>query len=250
MHTAYFWNLLRLRGKKITFSLVFFVFIVSSTEAQIGKVRNQADYDLKKVRFGYLIGVAQTHYTIRYNEFFLLPGNTDFYAIHSPNTFGFKMSAVMNVHINDSFDYRILPTVAIYNRQMQVINNSSPDPEKLVNADKAWIEVPFLLKYKSQRRGNFRAYAISGLRFSAETNAVNLANRATGPNAFLIKKRDVSLDYGLGLEFFQRFFKFTPELLFSQGLNNLVEGTTGASSPLGSIGKLRSRTVTLNIIFE
>lgn len=250
MHTAHLWNLLYLRGKKVIPFLVLFVLITSISKAQIGKVRHQADYDLKKVRFGYLIGVAQTHYTVRYNEFFLLPGNTDFYAIHSPNTFGFKMSAVMNVRINDSFDYRILPTVAIYNRQMEVISNNSQEPEKLVNADKAWIEVPFLLKYKSQRRGNFRTYVVSGLRFAAETNAVNLSGRANGSNAFLIKKRDVSLDYGVGLEFFQRFFKFTPELLFSQGLTNLVEGTTGASSPLGSIGKLRSRTVTLNIIFE
>ncbi len=250
MHTAYIWNLLRLRGQKIVFSVLLFTFLTTNTVAQIGKVRNQADYDLKKVRFGYLIGIAQTHYTIRYNEFFLLPGNTEFYAIHSPNTFGFKMSAVMNVHINDSFDYRILPTVAIYNRQMQVINNSSPDPEELVNADKAWIEVPILLKYKSQRRGNFRAYVVSGLRFAAETNAVNVGSRGGSSSTFMIKRRDVSLDYGIGLEFFQRFFKFTPELIFSQGLTNLVEGTTGASSPLGSIGKLRSRTVTLNVIFE
>lgn len=250
MHTAHLWNLLSLRRKKIISSFVFFTLFTMGVKGQNGKVRNQADYDLKKVRFGYLIGVAQTHYTIRYNEFFLLPGNTDYYAIHSPNTFGFKMSAVMNVHLNDSFDYRILPTVAIYNRQMEVISNTSVDPQRLVNADKAWIELPILLKYKSQRRGNFRSYVVGGLRFAAETNAANFNGGSRVTNAFLIKKRDVSLDYGLGLEFFQRFFKFTPELMFSQGLTNLVDGTTGASSPLGSIGKLRSRTVTLNIIFE
>lgn len=244
MYTIDLRNLLHLPWKKIIL-LGFFTLGITVSRAQN---LHQADYDAKKIRFGYLLGLTQTQYKIRYNEFFLLPGNTDYFSITSPTTYAFKMGGVVNVRIDEQWDFRTLPTVGIYSRALQVVQATAT--QRFQNDDKAWFELPVYLKYKSNRRGNTRMYFIGGFRYGTETNAVNFNGRRSQLNQFVIRKSDFALEYGFGFELFQQYFKLTPEIVFSHGLPNLVQPGISANTPLGSIQRLSTHGVSFHLIFE
>ena len=154
----------------------------------------------------------------------------------------------MNARLDEQWDFRILPTVAIYSRAIDVVQASTT--ERYQNEDKAWFELPVYFKYKSNRRENIRMYFLGGFRFGTETNAVNFNGRRNALNQFVIRKSDFALEYGFGLELFQKYFKLTPEIVFSHGLPNLVQPGISANTPLGSIQRISTHGVTLHLIFE
>jgi hypothetical protein len=222
--------------------------MVSAFAQRDSKQKFQADYDAKKVRFGYFLGISASNYGVRYNNFFLTPANANYFSVNSKKNYGLKMGGLINFNLNSRFDFRVLPTVAIYARELN-INNDSTLTQK--QTDKAWFEVPVLLKYKSLRRGNVRMYMFGGFRFGFETNALNLAQKTKLNNLYTTKTSDLSVEYGAGLELFQRFFKLSPEITFSHGLSNLVDPSTlNTSTALGVIQKLNTHTVTVSLLFE
>ncbi|MFD2783982.1 type IX secretion/gliding motility protein PorT/SprT [Hymenobacter rubripertinctus] len=102
------------------------------------------------------------------------------------------------------------------------------------------VDFPILFKLKSERRRNSRVYLIAGVKPS-----FNIGGRRKDPEVNLLRagSSDVALEYGVGMDLFYPFFKFSPELRFSHGLTNLyVPGTDVYSRNLRS---LRSNTVTL-----
>lgn len=236
------------RQKIVTSLLLLLLAVTTSWSQNFSKQKFQPEYDAKKVRFGYFLGVAATNYKVKYNNYFLTNGNTEYFSVNSPVSFGLKMGGLVNFNLNPSFDFRILPTVAIYARKLDINN----DPEQALNdKDKAWFEVPVMLKYKGIRRGNYRPYMFAGCRFGFETNALNLANRTQLDNIFRTKTADFSLEYGAGLEFFQRFFKLSPELHFSHGIVNLVDNSRfNQDNVLGIMDRLSTHTVTVYLLFE
>lgn len=248
------------RKKIKLFSLILLLPLVGWGQ-KTTKQKFQPEYDAKTLHFGYFIGLATTHYKLTYDQSFFSPvDNKEYAAITSPSTLAIKMGGLMNFYVNDRFDLRIAPTVAIYNKQfrLQLIN---PTPVTTSAAaisitdtipkslDKAWFEIPIILKYKSIRRGNFRMYAFGGTRIGFETNTLN-RNSALSIRTFGTKSTDLALEYGAGMELFQRFFKFTPELSFSHGVVNLLERGNVGGGPLSLLSNIRSNTVTFTIFFE
>ncbi|WP_449240105.1 type IX secretion/gliding motility protein PorT/SprT [Emticicia fluvialis] len=217
--------------------------------AQMNKRIYQADYDAKTVKFGYFVGIPFTHLNMKFNNYFMNSANNN-YAVSSPTTIGLKLGGVANIQLNDFFDFRILPTVALYNRKIDIryIDPASTPPfeERKESRESAWFELPLMVKYKSLRRGNVRMYVFGGVRYAIETNPIKRRN-ATQFNS---KASDFSLEYGTGLEIFREYFKFAPELHFSHGLANLVNRSSAAGTTMEGIDRLTTHTVTLYFLFE
>ncbi|MFT7421464.1 MAG: hypothetical protein ACI9QN_002395 [Arcticibacterium sp.] len=225
------------------------IFIGFSACSQVSTVIHQVDYDAKLVRFGYFMGISQSSFRIKHSSQFLDQSGTDLIdAITSPQKLGLKLGGSMNFNRGDHFDVRLMPTVAIYSRQILV----DQDPDKIPSRDQAWFELPIMLKYKSLRRGNMRMNVFIGIRPAFETNAVNLAKKASLTRNARLKTLDFSVDYGAGLELFRRYFKLSPELHFSHGLSNAIKpGTAGApSNPIDILNRLNSHTVSFILAFE
>jgi len=232
--------------------LLLLLLTVQTLYAQQNKRIFQGDYDAKTLKFGYFIGLPNTHFDAKFNNYFVNKDN--YYAITSPTTWGLKMGGLANFRLNDYFDFRVLPTVAIYGRRLEYrfINTDPAVAEKDKFGQKnelretAWFEVPVMLKYKSERRGNVRMYVFGGVRYAVETNAVNRKNR----QQFSTKNNDFSIEYGTGIEFFREYFKFSPELHFSHGIVNLIDPVNSKGTAIAGIDKLTTHTVTLYFSFE
>lgn len=222
------------------------------------KVRYQADYDHKDLHFGFLIGVGQTRFNVRTNRTFQQPVNTTITAITSPPSSYLRLGGLMNVRLNDYFDFRVLPAVSIYSRNIMLTMSGNDSvgvasEEVIQFRDKAWLEIPISIKYKSERRGNFRMYVFGGFRYGKETNAINFVSRSVPNTTLATKGSDFSIEYGVGLEAFLRYFKFTPELHFSHGLMNNAQATVfrpGEVTANQLIQRMNTNTVTLMFMFE
>lgn len=264
-------NLLNLRGQKVKdrikdergktkdYKTCFFLFVMvlllSQTSYSYGqtRVKYQNDYDHKNLHFGFLIGVGQTRFNVRTNRTFQQPVNTILTSITSPPTTCFRIGGLMNVRLNDYFDFRLLPTVSIYSRSLYLTDTSQVTDDQIQFQDKAWLELPIAIKYKSERRGNIRMYAFAGFRYGRETNAINFINRSSVATTLETRTNDFSIEYGIGLEAFLRYFKFTPELHFSHGIVNNAQATVfrpGEITANQVIERMNTNTVTLMFMFE
>nr|WP_229254393.1 outer membrane beta-barrel protein [Dyadobacter sp. NIV53] len=208
----------------------------------IGYKRKHLEYyDDKPIHYGILFAVPFTRFTLKHNNDFVTKDSA--YLIQSPIKAAFRMGFTINAYLNDRFDIRTTPSVSLYERQVKF---SYPDgTEKIEKRESTWIELPLLLKYKSQRRGNSRMYMIAGATVGIETN-VKRSNGGGGTLA--TKSTDFTVDYGVGFEQFFEFFKFAPELRFSHGLTNVfrpVKGSVGSG-----LDKMTTHTVTLYLNFE
>ena len=109
----------------------------------------------------------------------------------------------------------------------------------------SYVENPFELKFKSDRIDNYRWYLLGGVKHS-----LDLASKKNveDDNIFKIENNDFAVEFGLGLDFYFEFFKFSPQIKTSFGMRNLfVEDGT---YPVEGIDALYSRSILINFTFE
>jgi hypothetical protein len=242
--------MLSIHRKKIVFVLI--CNLIGNLVFAQTKQKFQADYDAKKIHFGYLIGISTTTYVIKYNNSFDPGSNSTqvYQSLTSPVSYALKIGGLVNSRINDYFDIRLLPTIAIYSRKLKEQNKSTGLTTELKFPDKAWFEIPLALKYKSERRRNSRMYMYTGVRAGFETNVVNLVAKSKKTSSYVTKGSDFSIESGFGLELFRQYSKFVPELHFSYGLGNMMTPGPQNLNAFAFVDKVSTRTVTLNLIFE
>jgi hypothetical protein len=215
----------------------------------IGQVQTkfQPDYDNKKVHFGYFLGIANTNYIVKFNRSYLAAVNGQkVYAISSPSSTALKAGGIVNIYINEYFDFRFSPlSVAIYSRKLLENDSIAHNQE-----DKAWFEIPLQVKYKSERRHNSRMFVFGGIKYGFETNIVRNRDNVSKVNNFSTKTSDFAVDYGMGLELFREYFKVTPEIHFSHGIKNMVSLGSNRSSFLSYVDKLKTHSVTFYLVFQ
>jgi hypothetical protein len=247
MQTTYIWNKLYLHGPKII--LLSLVLLCGSQEAFSQKKRwvnkNNPNYDERKLSYGFLIGLHSTAYQIKYSDKFVTPALDTIYSIEAGWSPGFALGFIVNYRLTDLLDFRITPKVAFYEHTLRYLyTDETPTEEKLVET--TMVELPILLKYKSERRGNIRMYMIGGVKPGLEASGKkNMENTSSNLG---ITGMNLSLDAGFGLDLYYPLFKFSPEIRFSRGIVNILENTTNQyGQPLE---RVNTNTVTLYLLFQ
>lgn len=245
MHCTYLRRQFDLPRKKIIL-LVLLALAGVSAQAQNKLYKRQFTefYDDKTVHYGFFFALPMTRFNVRHSNAFVANDSTT--AITSPTQAGFRMGFVLNARLNRRFDFRVMPTVSIYGRSVNYRFQGGAERTQL--RESTWVEMPLLLKYKSERRGNTRMYLVGGARFGIESNVRKKENLGVNRERLTTRTADVALEYGVGLERFFQYFKFSPELHFSHGVVNLFEPNRSAYSQ--GISRLNSHTVTLYLMFE
>jgi hypothetical protein len=112
-----------------------------------------------------------------------------------------------------------------------------------------WLEFPILIKLRTNRVGNFAAYALIGGKYGMDMQSQKDVNNAVAGDIIVkLKDRDYSIDAGAGFDFFLPYFKFAIEFKTAFGLTNvLFEEDQPFSAPIES---LRTRTFVVSFSFE
>ena len=241
------WNKLNLYSNKVIFLALFLIFSFTSFsqgKRNKEKVMNLPHYDEGFFHYGFTVGLNGAAYNIEHSDYFF--NNTDsIYKINPNRTLGFTLGFIINLHINDNFDLRILPNVGFYNRNI-AFEYDSPRGEEVQEIESNVLELPILLKFKSRREGNFRAYVIGGIKLGAEVSSK--LKEDDGELNLRVKDSDFIVEYGFGVDVYNPMFKFSPEIRFAHGLNNMLVKDPNVYSK--NLDRVSTHTVTLYFHFE
>lgn len=241
MREALFWNMLCLYRKESWLIVVLALLSFTELKAQDPKWTNLPTYDDKFMHYGFSLGLNTSTFRYKLSDQFF-NGDTVM-SIKPQASVGFTLGFISNLRLGDKFDLRLLPTVGFYERTMKY--TYALGTEKIQTIESTFIELPLLVKYKSQRRKNGRMYLIGGFKACLEAGSKKKERKASDlrTNSF-----DLAIDYGLGFDIYYPLFKFSPEIRFSHGLVNLLQQDNNAYSK--SLMKLTSHTVTIYLHFE
>jgi hypothetical protein len=211
--------MLDLYRHQVVFTLLFLV-VAFNAEAQ--KFRwareNNPRYDERRISYGFIIGLHSASYQVKYSDQFVTQNFDTVHSVMAPSSPGFSLGGLVNLRIFDELDLRIMPKAGFYDHKLiyQYTNEQSQD--QLIET--AVMEFPLAIKYKSMRRGNIRMYMIGGVTPSFELSGKNDVESNTANLS--VKKNDLTVDAGVGLDLYFPLFKFSPELRFSRGLLNAI----------------------------
>lgn len=206
---------------------------------------NMADHDDKAYYFGITFGLNFSQFRINYAPSFA--GTDTFKRIQPYWNPGFNLGLVGNLKLNRYFDLRFVPSLS-FSEKTIVFNMTYPaDSESSRNIESIYMHLPLQLKFKSERIKNFRFYTIGGLKFDYDL-AANARSRRS--DEFLkVDPIDFGFELGVGFEFFNPDFIFSPEIKISQGLLNQLH--QDPHLPLGNaIQDLHTRMIVISIHLE
>ena len=255
------------------FFIIATIIFGAGLKAQVNKIPNLKLYDYDQLHFGFIISGNQMNFIVNpvdnlqqlyFKGSVELPSTIDYadsaqvYGILSLPTVGFTVGIVGDLRLGEYFNLRFIPSLAFGRRDLhydtRIYRNSDlfPDSDtiRIVLKQKiqsTFIEFPFLLKYKSKRVNNFRAYVTGGVKFSFD-----LASQAhkTEENNFEPKlfRTDTYGVLGGGVEIYMNWFKLGMDLTMSYGARDMLlrEGNMYTNS----IESLRSKIFMLTFTFE
>ncbi len=240
-----------MKMKKLTVILVLFMVIVSmsvSAQKRFG-VPNLLKYDKQRFHFGFLIGFNQFDFSITSKP--NLAEYDSLMRIHTSPLMGFNLGIVANMRLGEYFDLRFIPGLAfgdrIVNYWIKYYDGVEYNTTK--NIESVYMDFPLLIKMKSSRMHNVRAYVVGGAQYSMDLIS-NARKQASNPRETYLKiyPHDFQAQVGFGFDFYMTYFKFSTEFKMSFGLDNLlkVENNMYATS----VTALRSRIVQISFLFE
>ncbi|MBO4645458.1 MAG: PorT family protein [Bacteroidales bacterium] len=217
-------------------------------KSQFG-VPNLQKYDNQLFHFGFLIGYNQFDFSIRSDAD--LSAYDSLMVINTAAMSGFNLGIVTNLRLGKFFDLRFIPGLSFGDR---VVNYTIlyPDASRLVtkkNIESVYLDLPLMVKFKSSRMHNVRAYVLAGAQYSLDL--ISAAKKQNNnPNEIMLKlyPNDVQAQVGLGLDFYCRYFKFTTEFKMSFGLINLLVKEDNMFAQ--SVQSLKSKMMQISFIFE
>jgi Outer membrane protein beta-barrel domain len=243
MQAFNFWNKLHLHRAQVI--LLMCVFIGGSLQAQsfYWARKNNPNYDNRKLTYGFLIGLHTTTFQIKYADSIVSKSLDTLQSIVPKWNPGFSLGFIVNYRLTEFVDIRLTPKVAFYEHTLKYLYTDNTYVEELVET--TMVEFPFLVKYKSARRGNVRAYMIGGIKPGIEASGKKQENNSKGLE---VKNVNLSLEAGLGFDLYFPLFKFSPEIRFSRGIVDVLDNTTNAfGQPLKYVN---TNTVTIYLLFQ
>ena len=236
--------------QKITKHLLISVFIFLSVKAfpqKYKKSQNLARYDFQKIHFGFTLGINELNFNLQKNSNTIT--NDTLKTIYTKSQKGFNLGIVSNLRLGKYTDLRFVPALIFGERQLEYgfLNNANSNNEKLKKIESTLLEFPVYLKYKSERYNNFRAYIMSGIKYSMDIASQDEIDDE-GQEIVKLKKNDLMGEIGFGLDFYLEYFKFSPQIKISHGLINLL--TKDQSVYTQSINGLRTNGWMLSFTFE
>ena len=229
-----------------------------TASAQVERPRNLTAFDLKRIHFGFTVGLNLMDMGLTRNyeaEDFL-------YADLSHLQPGFQVSIVSDLRLNKNCNLRFLPGISFGSREIwfyEYSNGVVGDPVEIphvtnpVPLGPAFLDFPLHLKYRSKRVNNYRPYVVGGLNFRYDMSAKKPGIYDQDSEEYLkFKRGDVYFEFGFGIDSYLRYFKFAPELKLAVGLMNVIDPTGRNPHPefANSIEYARSYIIMLNFHFE
>ncbi len=239
-----------MRKIKVIISSFLLLFICTTLLAQKDySTTNLPKFDYKKYHFGFLLSYNQASFII--NDAAEFNFKDSLLGLENVPQPGFNLALLASLNLTKNIRFRFVPGLSFQDRSISyrflAPNGKISTTEKRVES--VYLDFPLLLKLRTNRVGNFAAYALVGGKYSRDMQSQkNVDNEIEDEIIIKLVDDDFSIDAGFGFDFFLNYFKFGIELKTAFGLNNvLIQEDTRFSTPLDA---LRTRTFVLSFTFE
>jgi hypothetical protein len=237
-------NKLALHRNKIIFLLVLtgLPFIAGGQVFKWARQHNP-NYDSRLFSYGFMIGIHTSAYQVTYSDKFVTPQLDTVSSVMAEFSPGFSLGFLVNYRVNEFLDLRIMPKAGVYTHKL--LYTYTDETSNVQYVESTHVELPFLLKYKSMRRGNVRMYMIGGITPGLELSGKNEIKSSSGLD---IKRSNLQLEGGIGFDFYFPLFKFSQEIRFARGIVNVLgDDPSVYSDPLK---RLNTNTISVYFIFQ
>jgi hypothetical protein len=205
--------------------------------------QHNPNYDTRLISYGFMIGLHTSAYQVTYADEFVTPQYDTVSSVMAQFSPGFSLGFLVNYRVNEFLDFRVMPKAGFYTHKLRYTYTDESTDQQFIES--THVELPFLLKYKSMRRGNVRMYMIGGITPGIELSGKNEIKSSSGLD---IRKSNVQLEGGLGFDFYFPLFKFSQEIRFARGIMNVLgDDPSVYSDPLK---RLNTNTVSVYFVFQ
>jgi len=217
-------------------------------------VPNLKMYDHKRFHFGFTVGLNTSDFYIRNSDnFFDTAQIKQVYNIENYQQPGFHLGPISNLRLGKYFDLRLLMNLTFTQRDMHyLVLKENQDGEEyfdthVMKLSSTFLQLPLLLKYKQERINNYRFYVIGGVDPTLDLAAKKKIPEEQMPMIRLMQP-DVYAEIGAGIDFYLPYFKFSPELKFGIGFNNVAVADN--TEYTGAMKYMKSKVIMLSFHFE
>lgn len=196
----------------LTFVLVFAVGL--SLMAQKSVPKNIPSFDKKTFRFGYSVGINWMNFT-------MIPAYKDTFQLDIQRHPGININLITSLRLNKYLDLRWTPGIQFSQRDLKVTRKDHVPVVWEALIESVYFEMPFLLKYRSERVNNYAPFLVAGVAPKFDLIGGEIENWK--PVKRLVKAFDIFPELGVGVDFYTAKVKVATELKFSVGLVNVFK---------------------------
>jgi len=245
MDITHIWDQFALHRNKIGFILILLVLPwASHGQGFLWARMHNPHYDDRKISYGFMIGLHTSAYQVNYSNQFVTPKLDTVHSVVGSYSPGFSLGFLVNLSLNEFLDLRVLPKAGFYQHKLTYYYTNNTSTNQFVET--TMVEIPLLLKYKSMRRGNVRMYMVGGVTPGIEASGKKAIQSSSDNLA--INKLNLSLEGGMGFDFYFPLFKFSQEIRFSRGLVNMLAADPSAYRV--PLKRLNTNTISVYFIFQ
>jgi hypothetical protein len=229
------------------------IFFSASASYDRNIIQHLPHVDQQRWHFGFILGLGFGDFSTVPNDSYVDAKGNKWYAKSAGMSPAFNVGMIADLRLCNYLNLRCTPSLNLGQKNLNYTSFSKDgkvvgEVSKVVTQYTS-IEIPFYLKYSAKRYGNVRPYIIAG---GGPFFNLNLNPEQT----LLLNAFDVQIAFGIGIEIYNQYFKFCPEIKFGFGLLDQlnqnhpeIEGT--AYEPYTrAIEKLTSRMLTITFNFE
>lgn len=217
--------------------------------AQVKGRENLPNFDNRYYHFGFLLSANTSSYFLDYKPDFTF--NDSLLGIENVPQSGFNLALLASFNPIKNVNLRFVPGLSFQERGLNYTFLAADNKVEtfLKRTESVWLQFPLALKLRTNRVGNFAAYALLGGSYGIDMQTQKDVDEAVaGKIVVKLEKTDITMDAGGGVDFFLPFFKFGIEMKTCFGVHDiLIQENNKFTEP---ISKLRTRTFVLSLCFE
>lgn len=236
-------------GIRIVVFLLGLLVAGARADAQLRDQLNLPDHDSKPFYLGIGFMYEQSHFQVSAHPKFLQSDSVLY--VNPLNTGGFGVSGMFTFHVMDHLEFRLAFPEFIFASNTLAYHVNYPPAGETALATKQiqslLLGFPAHVKFLSDRINNFRVYMLGGFNYQYDLASNSSARKAQ--NLVKLTPSDMSIEGGLGFQFYFPVFILSPELKFSEGIKN-VHSRDPNLQYSNVIDKLKTRMIVFSLIFE
>jgi hypothetical protein len=156
---------------------------------------------------------------------------------------GINLGMISNLKLHNNIDLRFIPAVSLQQRTFRYFIADTMRTRKL---EASYIDLPMLIKFKSNFYAHHRIYVATGAKLSI--NMVSNRRVDNDPDLLKIDRTDLSWEFAFGIDIYGERVKLCPEIRYSLGLPNIyIPKNTNYGT---AIRMLTSQSILLCLNFE